>query len=146
MTDNKLNHTLKVRIVPPNLLDVDETTGENIFDEMGDLRTLRFEFVDPPEGCRFGVYHEGVGDTGDPGFAVVVGNKPNKNYIRKPERLDDNKVIEVKISHRSSYSNGEWIYVLRAYAPVGTEYAEYSTMVARDGRSVTVTNPVIINR
>ena len=142
MTDNKLVHTLKVRIVEPNLLDVDESTGENVFDELEDVRTLRFVFVDPPEGCRFGVFLDGH-DSGDPGFAVVVGSKPNRNYIGKPERVDDNQVVEVKIRHRSAFSNGEWIYILRAYAPGDREF---STLLAEPGRKLTTTNPAIINR
>ena len=149
-TTENLDRTLNVRIVGTNLLDVDETTKQNEFEVNERLRSITFKLVDAPADCCFGVFLAddtgGPGDTGDPGFDVVCGKKPNKNYIRKPERSADFKTITVGISHRSEYSNGEWIYILRAYRPNGEEF---STLVAcdDDSRSFrTVSNPVIINK
>jgi hypothetical protein len=131
-------YILEVRIVGDNLLDVLDSDDRNCIETDDQLQLIQWSFAaDVPETVRFG--YAGRGDVGQ--HWLPGDGKDTERWFRPP--YYKGRAIQMKVSHHTNLSDGEWIYQLHAYDEATGQ--PYSTIYTR-GRTVTVTNPVIINR
>jgi len=132
-------YVLQVRIVDGNCLDVIDDNGQNEIGTDEQLQLIEWTFTpDVPGTVQFGYPgRAGVGQHWMPGH-----DKDPERWFRPPSI--NGRTIQMKVSHHTDLSDGEWIYQLHAY---DTETNDtYSTIYVKDGRILTVTNPVIINK
>jgi hypothetical protein len=132
-------YTLIVTIPGDNLLDVDDANAKNEIDTDDKLQVIVWRLAPTvPANIKFG-----FPDRDGVGHIWIPGPKPHQNWFRDAYSMEDGRAIGVKVSHHTGLSNGEWVYMLYAYDVDTGE--PYSTIYAPDNRTMTVTNPVIIN-
>jgi hypothetical protein len=133
-------YTLEVTTVGDNLLDVNDSGEKNCIYTEPRLQLLVWRLAaSVPATVKFG-----VPDQAGPGQLFFPGPKPHEPWFRPATPGEDGRAISVKVSHHTELSNGEWVYMLHAY---DTETGQtYATIHSPDGRAITVTNPVIINK
>ena len=134
-------YTLEVTISGDKQLDVHDGNEKNCIYTDGRIQLLVWRLAaSVPASVKFGL--PGQPDSGQ---VFIPGPKPYEPWFRTPPiPIENGRALSLKVSHHTALSDGEWIYMLHAH---DTETGQpYSTIHSPDGRTVTVTNPVIINK